>query len=274
MTTPTPPTEKCCTKCSCTGDCGAKVLDCHRTDCPCHTDSTKKCSCEEVSCKEDCARSHTHKQFFCPMCQPELYSQAFPTPQHTSPENDDWTLSRHPIFLQGGSSVEILMHDKILAGAKDFAERFEGVMKELAEEDTIGSILNDKDTMLEVARKATDDQREQIGLPPLDPNQMMHDLHDEINDGLDKLYAAADWEYAFRQEFALLHEKFAKDASDEDARTVYEHSLAFIRELIAQERKEAKREVVEFLKMRAGEVPETYQYILDHADFEAALTEE
>lgn len=42
--------------------------------------------------------------------------------------------------------------------------------------------------MLEIAREATNDQREQIGLPPLhtspekevDNNQMMHDLHEEI----------------------------------------------------------------------------------------------
>lgn len=65
---------------------------------------SNKCDCVEMSCKKDCTKSHTHKDFFCEKC-------------HSTTPNQQ----------------------KIEAGAKDFAERFLPVMKELAEEETIPS---------------------------------------------------------------------------------------------------------------------------------------
>lgn len=226
-----------------------------------------------------------------------------PAPQHTSPEKeerryfgrelgayaeeqrpDDWTLSKHPTFLQGGSSVEIVPT---------------GGIKE---------ILNDKDTMLEVARKATDDQREQIGLPPLDPNQMMHDLHNEINDGLDKLYAPTDsWkgiqscieskpheQYGRVDMWAL--DKAIKDLIAQERKEAMLHGFKVATEekmdgLWETIRKEAKREAVEYIKencppikahghedklyIEIDKMPEGTSFqILPDTVLEAALTEE
>ena len=43
-----------------------------------------KCDCEEMSCKEDCSRNHTHKGFWCERCHPERYEKTYghqPTPE-------------------------------------------------------------------------------------------------------------------------------------------------------------------------------------------------
>src|SRR3990167_8386165 len=34
-----------------------------------------KCKCEEMSCKTNCDRNHTHKGFYCEKCNPEMYQQ-------------------------------------------------------------------------------------------------------------------------------------------------------------------------------------------------------
>jgi len=32
------------------------------------------CDCKEISCAENCTRNHTHKEFFCEKCYPEIYN--------------------------------------------------------------------------------------------------------------------------------------------------------------------------------------------------------
>lgn len=63
----------------------------------------KGCDCEEMSCKENCGRNHTHKGFWCEKCHPERYT---------------------------GLCQD--REEKIKRAAEDFANRFEGVMKDLA----------------------------------------------------------------------------------------------------------------------------------------------
>lgn len=31
----------------------------------------EECNCKEMSCQKGCARNHTHKGFFCEICEPE-----------------------------------------------------------------------------------------------------------------------------------------------------------------------------------------------------------
>lgn len=38
----------------------------------------KKCFCMAMTCKEDCKKNHTHKDFFCEKCQPERYEETYP----------------------------------------------------------------------------------------------------------------------------------------------------------------------------------------------------
>lgn len=62
--------KKCCKKCL--GVYGRDFSPCNNSSCTCHQpETTKTCTCAEFSCKEDCARIHTHKGFFCESCKPE-----------------------------------------------------------------------------------------------------------------------------------------------------------------------------------------------------------
>jgi hypothetical protein len=114
----------------------------------------------------------------------------------------DWPLSKDT-YTQGGSSVEITTAESI--------------------KETLGN----KDTMLGIARKSTNDQREQMGLPPLDDTPTHWEKFDQI---VTELVMRAHVE-----DKHLLKEGLNK-------------ILSAAQELVAQERKEAKREVVEFIK--------------------------
>ena len=49
----------------------------------------EKCECKEDSCKKGCSKPHTHKGFFCEVCEPEATSK-MNEPQPI--EEIEWTL--------------------------------------------------------------------------------------------------------------------------------------------------------------------------------------
>jgi len=56
------------------------------------------CDCKEFSCKEDCTRKHTHKGFFCNVCQPQ-------------PTTDEWNDELKDTF----TATEIKYIEKVIS---------------------------------------------------------------------------------------------------------------------------------------------------------------
>lgn len=67
----------------CCKECSAGAYPCRNSECACHQLQQqnhlkeKTCNCKEISCQKDCTRNHTHKGFFCEICEPETYKKVF-----------------------------------------------------------------------------------------------------------------------------------------------------------------------------------------------------
>jgi hypothetical protein len=91
----------------------------------------KECNCAEMSCKEDCVKTHTHKGFWCEKCHPERYGKELKKEWEVDLDND--------LFLKQWSSVkgankELVEHIKFIVSsllAKQQEEFVKCIPKEL-----------------------------------------------------------------------------------------------------------------------------------------------
>lgn len=58
---------------------------CHPCNCQLQKEQ-EKCDCKEMSCKKDCKQKHTHKGFFCNICEPVASSKML----EPSQPKEDW----------------------------------------------------------------------------------------------------------------------------------------------------------------------------------------
>lgn len=49
-----------------------------------------ECDCKEMSCTKNCSRNHTHKGFFCEICEPEATAKMRGEVQPKIEKNEEW----------------------------------------------------------------------------------------------------------------------------------------------------------------------------------------
>ncbi len=83
----------------------------------------QECNCKESTCIEGCARRHTHKSFFCEICEPEACKQM--EPSQPQPTTDEWTEFETKFFILSGKipveeyvELEAFFHSRFLPKSK------------------------------------------------------------------------------------------------------------------------------------------------------------
>ena len=108
-----------------------------------------KCNCEEISCKNNCEKNHTHKTFWCEKCHPERYVEE----KSQSPIKQNWEEDYKKIIVTRGIEISaqgiFVIRDFIRSLLSAQSTSFEQKIKSLiVEEINIARSENEKTSCL------------------------------------------------------------------------------------------------------------------------------